>query len=740
MMNIIQDAKRKRVLQMLDLFNSKYDCKVCRKKLRYKADQIVHYKLKHAGGDLDHCSSDKLKCPYCCKEHTSYFKLTSHIMVDHLNEKPYGCRVCKKKFYSFLKFKRHCHKSHSAINLLNLIEYDNSELILVDNKYNDSTNYDKSTFEQNQIKPMVDKINDNSPSYFTTNAQIKYTKFLDKIRLSEIIVKPNYIEISDNKLNNTNYHDIFPNVKSKTTKSINNSFQHYQEEDTESESMDLETKSIDEHVFTIITQFNLQKCPKCTKLFMTNSEFLNHMWKFHMLNGERPTKFECWSCYLNYQHNKNNSNSPCYKFNNEIELITHLKSSAHIDELPYKCSLCTNSFSDLNSAQLHYYQTHLLNENDIENGLIINNNENEFDNRIKYKFVFACSNCEQIYHDHDSIIEHFIKYKECNLNSYLSLNKKMKLLKCESCNEKYSNESTLNIHLDQHEYLERNLINDEEQLSPPPIIKKPSRIFEIKNNNNNSHNYLNNNNNNFNYLNNTTNNNSNNIHCIFNNNNNNTNNIHNSLNNRSFSIDAIVNSAKMNNNNIGRKYDNPTRLNLKPNLRLNTQNMIQSYQTSSDNLILVNRHNHPSSAFRVPEKTVVKKDMINIDNCQNEFEDLNHDKLLGIPLLSRHQSSILPITLNYIQRTSHVCYLCFYMFNNETELQQHKMDHIGSNKRRPMLCHLCKVSFNKKELLRKHMYIHEFDFKERGFVCPICVSTFSRKQDLDRHLLFHRKK
>ena len=44
----INKINHKRVIQMLDLFNSKYNCKKCCKKLRYKADQIIHCKLKHS--------------------------------------------------------------------------------------------------------------------------------------------------------------------------------------------------------------------------------------------------------------------------------------------------------------------------------------------------------------------------------------------------------------------------------------------------------------------------------------------------------------------------------------------------------------------------------------------------------------------------------------------------------------------------------------------------------------------
>ena len=103
---------RKRVIQMLDLFNSKYDCKKCRKKLRYKADKIIHEKLKHSN------SYNFIKCPECDLQFKTYFTLTTHLMTVHLNERPYGCKICHKKFHAFALLKRHCNKKHLNTELL----------------------------------------------------------------------------------------------------------------------------------------------------------------------------------------------------------------------------------------------------------------------------------------------------------------------------------------------------------------------------------------------------------------------------------------------------------------------------------------------------------------------------------------------------------------------------------------------------------------------------------------------
>jgi hypothetical protein len=144
-------TNRKRVIQVLDLFNSKYKCKICRKRLRYKADEITH-RCKHR------LKSSSIFCPICKKIFKSYQYLTLHLMVDHLKEKPYGCRLCKRRFHAFISLKRHCYKFHlnkmnnslssrssssnssnspllfdsSELNLLDLIDYDNSQIVLFD--------------------------------------------------------------------------------------------------------------------------------------------------------------------------------------------------------------------------------------------------------------------------------------------------------------------------------------------------------------------------------------------------------------------------------------------------------------------------------------------------------------------------------------------------------------------------------------------------------------------------------
>jgi hypothetical protein len=100
------------IIQILDLFNSKYDCKICRQKLRYKADEIIHVEFKHKKCASEH--NNAISCPFCKETLRTYHQLTRHLMIKHLNERPYGCRLCKKRFSAFIKLKKHCVQNHVA--------------------------------------------------------------------------------------------------------------------------------------------------------------------------------------------------------------------------------------------------------------------------------------------------------------------------------------------------------------------------------------------------------------------------------------------------------------------------------------------------------------------------------------------------------------------------------------------------------------------------------------------------
>ena len=105
-------------------------------------------------------------------------------MVDHLKEKPYGCRLCKRKFHAFISLKRHCNKTH-----LNKLNNSSSSISSSSNSSDspllfDSKNlnlFDLIDYENSQIVLSGRNELENLASYS------KYESFLNRIKLSEII-------------------------------------------------------------------------------------------------------------------------------------------------------------------------------------------------------------------------------------------------------------------------------------------------------------------------------------------------------------------------------------------------------------------------------------------------------------------------------------------------------------------------------------------------------------------------
>lgn len=119
----------KDLMRILDLFNSKYKCVICRKRLRYKADEIIHSEIIHNQNNMNN------SCPFCGKLFRSSFILRKHLMNIHLNEKPYKCRICGKKFSQFFNLKKHCKKHLSKkIPLNRMIAYENSRFQIISDK------------------------------------------------------------------------------------------------------------------------------------------------------------------------------------------------------------------------------------------------------------------------------------------------------------------------------------------------------------------------------------------------------------------------------------------------------------------------------------------------------------------------------------------------------------------------------------------------------------------------------
>lgn len=283
------------IIKKLDLFNSKYDCKICRKKLRYKADEIIHLKLKH--GQHNQGQDLSIKCPYCQKIIKTFYHLKSHLMVEHLNERPYGCRLCKKRFHAFVQLKRHCSKHHSCNfeknlhNLTNLIDYNNS-------LFNCTSQQD------------------------TEDKNVRCVKILNNVKFGEIIFN-----------------------KSSANKSLNGSL------NSNDSLMDFESNDQNSNIFTVIVKFNCIECKTCFMYFKTQSEFLTHIWSEHMSikSNSKSNINHCWQCNL-----KPGLKS---KFCTQASLIEHL-SLVHLNEKSFKCSLCSHDSTDLDKVKDHLKLNH----------------------------------------------------------------------------------------------------------------------------------------------------------------------------------------------------------------------------------------------------------------------------------------------------------------------------------------------------------------------------------------------
>ncbi|CAF0875378.1 unnamed protein product [Brachionus calyciflorus] len=125
---INQTVMNSNLIQKMDIFNSKYKCRICRKRLRYKADEIIHTEILHSSKFDINSNILNYECPLCDHKFKSIYNLRLHLMKIHLNERPYGCRLCNKKFLNFIELKKHC-KKHVHKKIEEMIEYDNSAAI-----------------------------------------------------------------------------------------------------------------------------------------------------------------------------------------------------------------------------------------------------------------------------------------------------------------------------------------------------------------------------------------------------------------------------------------------------------------------------------------------------------------------------------------------------------------------------------------------------------------------------------
>jgi hypothetical protein len=315
----------KNIIEILDLFNSKYYCKICRQKLRTKADELIHLNYKHCK-----IQTAKIICLYCSIEFQTYYNLKKHLMIKHLNERPYGCKICKNKNYTqFINLKIHIKKHHKNENIKKFITYSNSILETNNNK------------QQQQIQ---------------------------KIKKEE------------------------------------------------------------EEIYEINIKLNCLKCKLCSKICLTEANYLVHKWE-HLINNNRSYLL-CWHCKT-------------LKFNSYYDLEIHLHTK-HLNELSYECSTCSQQFYDWNLTKLHLTKAHL--------------------NITNVKF--NCKFCNNLFTTHKDIVFHTLR---CHNNNQVAV------YKCSLCDDKLNSKALLNLHLQQHEFI----VNLNKPAAviikpPPPVVKRGS--------------------------------------------------------------------------------------------------------------------------------------------------------------------------------------------------------------------------------------------------------------------------
>lgn len=174
--------------------------------------------------------------------------------------------------------------------------------------------------------------------------------------------------------------------------------------------------------------------------------------KCDSIQNKNSENFQCWSCKITFS----NKNDESLTFDSQSDLIKHLQSD-HLNEMPFRCSICTDlHFDDLDAVKNHVVK-HFTND----------------DFKSEIVFVFACAHCEQIYSDYDTILDHFIQSSACNLNSQSSTKRSRS---CDDCNDTYLNETAFKIHMDQHKFLK----NHEQSKELGGVIIRKTPIF-VKN-------------------------------------------------------------------------------------------------------------------------------------------------------------------------------------------------------------------------------------------------------------------
>jgi hypothetical protein len=728
---------------MLDLFNSKYNCRICRTKLRYKADQIIHSQLKHKKGITT------IQCPYCNEKTKTYCHLTLHLNKVHLKEKPYGCAICKKKFLTFIQLRRHFKQFH-----MDQIEATTNHIVDLNNNSIESSESDTS---QHHLSMSSSNLGDFLQTIEYTNSQIIPSS-----------MKENFFEISSLKNRNS------------------------------------EKKS---QKITVITHLNCQMCNDCGETFKCDAEYLLHIWLEHLTVNNMMENNVCWICdnnrsssntcnfndntsllsHLKSKHtweeyslykcdiccsldlnDDDNNNTIPVNFTefNQIKqhfIINHLKESSFQTEFNYlfKCECCEAMFTSHDEIVNHFLNSQMCNLN--------------YSGK-KALAIYRCHQCSCIFTKQNSLNCHlkqheYIKNWENNIKNENQSDNESEYDDGESINYDYINEINNNNNSDE---TDSNMIpnffnnnnNDDGQVKK--VEKRQiTSIFNMKKDTNRKRmNILNksqqeqpfkvplplssfNNNNNNNNINNSNNillslvkilsmqNNNNNNSSLLINNNKKNDIANNNFKNQDFDIKNDNQDQSSNEilKNLHLFYQQITNNNNNNNNNMTsapTSSKMAS-NTTSNNISNVNKLNNSLTKFRsIRSKPIYESQQsTGFSVPQQTPPPSSSSSLKNVNKHSSNSSDSIDSSV------STKCEMCGYIFNNVQEMVEHRQMHASSNAKKPFRCHFCMLTFSKTDQLTRHMIVHEA--KELDSVCNICFSTFSRKQDLDRHMQFHTK-
>ena len=783
--NEINSLNHKRIIQMLDLFNSKYYCKVCCSKLRYKADQIIHSQLKHtktketSNKNVNSSYAAKrpiIKCPKCDDSFSTYFHLKFHLMKKHLNEKPYGCRACQVKFYSFSRLRKHCFAKHIGNNT-KLASCSSSSSFSVSSSSSTSSNVSLSLSENSNVN-LIDLIN-----YDNSNFQVDSLANVSSACSSNLLLNSFENPLSINSDSNLKYFAYLDRIKSSKVKNFETLVAYLKETKTErKKSKPAETTNV--NTFTIIVQLNIMACSLCSKLCFSNSDYLTHIWSKHMCPAAASDSLcshVCWPCVHQTKSSDLIMTVKKNSYNEKKTLDKHFNEFKHLNQKAFRCSECSSSqvyFGDLNAIKEHYILKHLkkasnqsfvINSNqksyleemldlasnmDIENVVSKANspspssssssssslsqvNSSKDDN---YSFVFACFKCEQIFMNYESILKHFEDSSKCNQS--FSLNK----IKCNKCSVLMYNSKQYEVHLKQHYYLENEVIAESNLIS---------------------------------------------------NNNNNNNNIKNSKNNKSYSIDAIVNS--INNNKLARTSNriddiafriismkksqesifNHAASDLLASSSANSlMPLFQQFNNSLNDLKILQNSMTKSAGFShqpISNKTKLNNNSFSFDQDENinQYNSLlnkmiktneTYNSSLKKPsaLYASSNSAFSSNPFSYSTLSSNSGYNQHQILNiqnstpsspldnnafkfnkivqeQDTNLKLLKHNKEISNK---MLnqhkCEYCGYLFSSLVDFTLHRSMHQALNPKRPFKCHLCQVTFAKTDQLTRHMIVHQ--